>query len=132
MFAIIQRQLNKRRNPKDHGYSVYSEFGPDLRIDRLERLKAKFPQIDPKIIQEWISDYEMVDDVVWTVAEAGGREHNSREFITVYFYDRFPWLDGVGLEAALNRVDYFAWHEGYHTHPETSLNNKPNRVGGRF
>lgn len=121
MLFIFQRLLNRKRNPKDFAYSVFAEFGPKLRIDRDKRLKAKFPGASSSDIAEWLHDFDDVEKSVWFAAEAGGSVHNSREELERFLQSRFGWLDGDGLRTAMFRIDYFAWHEGFHESPTTHL-----------
>ncbi len=124
MLSILQRLFNRKRNPKDFAYSVFAEFGPKLRINRDERLKTKFPSVSASDIKQWLSDFEDVEKRVWYAAKAGGSVHNSHEELESFMKSEFKWLEGDGLRTALFRIDYFAWHEGFHESPINDLRNQ--------
>lgn len=124
MFALFRRLLNRKQNQKAFAYSVFAEFGPKLRMDRGERLKECFPWATSSELAEWLHEFGEVEKVVWQASEAGGSAHNRREDLERFLKSRFPWLEGEGLERAMFRIDYFAWHEGFHESPITSLNNE--------
>jgi len=120
LLAYIHGQIARARCPKDYGFHVYAEFGPERRIPRIERIKEIFPKLSDDSVAEWIADFKQVDDLIWRVATCGGASELGRAKVADVFSQQFIWLSGVGLNTAISRSDYFAWHDGYNkasTHP---------------
>lgn len=111
-LTYLHGVIARFRSPKDYGYHVYAEFGPELRIPRFDRLKEVFPKISDNEVAEWIADFKRVDDLIWQVAQCGGASRVGRARASDLFSQRFEWLSGKGLSTALSRSDYIAWHEG--------------------
>jgi len=54
--------MAKRNNPKDFGYTIYAEFGPEARIPRLDRLHETFPDRPQEKLADWCSEYASVSE----------------------------------------------------------------------
>jgi hypothetical protein len=102
-----------KRHPKDKAFSIYMEFGPELRIPREVRLRQCFPRIDGATISGWIEEFKRFDSLIWKVAEAGASSAYSSEEMTNIFREHFPDYGGSSLRLASARADYYAWHEGF-------------------
>lgn len=117
LLAYLHGQIARVRFPKDYGFHVYAEFGPDMRIPRTERIKEVFPKLSDDSVAEWIADFKQIDELIWRVASCGGASKLGRAKVADVFSQQFAWLSGMGLKTALSRSDYFAWHEGYDKAP---------------
>jgi hypothetical protein len=113
LLNYFQARISRRRSPKSYGFHVYSEFGPEMRIPRVERIKEVFPNLSDDSVEEWIADFKQVDDLIFRVAKCGGASKLGRAKVRNLIGQRFKWISGMGLKTALFRSDYFAWHDGY-------------------
>lgn len=112
-----KRRLAKIRHPKDFGYSIHAEFGPEGAIPRRERLTEIFPDRPSKELDEWLQDYQEVDSFASSIAEMGGTVVLGREVVIHMIRSRFEWMTGRGSEAALSRISYEAVFNDYHDRP---------------
>lgn len=98
---------------KNNAFLIYSEFGPNLRIPRRERLAAKFPGLSENRMTAWIEDFKAVDASIWELAEEGGPRGISKEEFSGVLLRRHPFLRQSGLDRAWSRGGYYAAHEGW-------------------
>ncbi len=118
LILNVNSVIAKKQSPKDFGFDVYAEFGPELRISRDTRLKEVFPEQSNEEIREWLVDFERVDKFIWRLAECGGSSKIDEAQVSKLFAHHFPWLNGRGLRTAKSRSNYLAWHEGYEKNPK--------------
>ena len=97
----------------DAAYEIYEEFGPDMRIPRIQRLKDAFPDLQPTDIDELLEQMKLVTETVWKLAERGGEAKIKKEEILDVLQTEHPFLTDVGLNRARFLINYYAWHEGY-------------------
>ncbi len=112
-----RKRLAKIKHPKDFGYSIHAEFGPEGAIPRRERLAEIFPDRPKEELDEWFRDYQQVDSLASSIAEMGGAAALGREAIIHMIESRFEWMSERGSEAALSRISYETAFGGYHDHP---------------
>ncbi len=97
---------------KSEAYLVYSEWGPDLRIPRDERLAACFPALTAEERVEWMALFDAVEREIWRYAETGNvRLHFPR--FEKHMRECFPFMNDAVLKRAWWLVGYYTWHEGY-------------------
>ena len=130
---ILRKLFGSGEVPKSRAWRIFREWGPKLRIDRFERLQAKFPKESEETIRAWMDDFDTVEDTIWRIAIAGGREFHSEDKCRSILAGAHPWMSPKSLTKALGLADYLAWHEGYHVTPEGKLeeNQAEQSVGGQ-
>ncbi len=97
----------------DEAYYIYEEFGPSRQMDRGARLKNVFPELSPDEIMVVLRHMDEVTQTVWKLAEQGGETKLGRQKVLDLLQQAHPFLREKGLDCALARVNYYAWHEGY-------------------
>lgn len=98
---------------KSQVYLVYSEWGPDLRIPRPERLASVFPDIDEATRTAWMAEFDDVDEAIYRYAETGAVRLRSREDFLHHMAAEFPFMDDEALGSAWARVVFYTVHEGF-------------------
>jgi hypothetical protein len=97
------------RDYKNKAFSVFMEFGPQLRIPRDERLRSKFPSIDEREIENWIKEFNAVDDRLWDFAEKLiDKEITAKELLEIY-EGEFTFMDKKSLKYSVNRTGYYGY-----------------------
>jgi hypothetical protein len=99
---------------QSRAYLIYSEWGPDSRIPRDERLADRFPDIPEDTRRAWMAEFDRVEAAIWKAAEAGGPRTGSFETFARQMRDSFPFMSDEALRRAWSRAGYYAWHEGYY------------------
>lgn len=97
----------------DKAYTIFEEWGPKRRIDRVERLKEEFPSLTPQEINSLLQEMKEVSATVWRIAEMGGEPKIGKNKIVIMLQEKHPFLKSKGLTHAFSLVNYYAWHEGY-------------------
>jgi hypothetical protein len=97
----------------DQAYAVYEEWGPDRRVDRVERLKQTFPSLTEADVASVSAEMKRVSSTVWKVAQMGGEAKMPKSKIVKLLQKEHPYLKDKGLTHAVYLVNYYAWHEGY-------------------
>ena len=118
--------LFRRATPeseKNNAFLIYSEFGPDLRIPRSERLSAEFRGLSETRLTGWIEDFKAVDASIWELAREGGPRGISKEEFSGVLLTRHPFLQQSGLDRAWSWGGYYAAHEGWL--PPSSMPSSP-------
>ena len=98
---------------QSQAYLIYSEWGPESRIPRDERLADRFPEIPEETRQAWMTEFEQVEAAIWKAAEAGGPRTGRFETFARQMRESFPFMSDEALSRAWSRAGYYAWHEGY-------------------
>jgi hypothetical protein len=98
---------------KSQAYLIYSEWGPQSRIPRDQRLAECFPEIPEDMRRAWMAEFDQVEAAVWKAAEAGGPRTGSCEDFARRMKESFPFMNEEALRRAWSRAGYYAWHEGY-------------------
>ena len=98
---------------QSQAYLIYSEWGPESRIRRDERLDDRFPAIPEDIRRAWMAEFDQVEAAIWKVAEAGGPRTSTFETFALRMRDTFRFMNDEALRRAWSRAGYYAWHEGY-------------------
>jgi hypothetical protein len=98
---------------ENQAYLIYSEWGPEIKIPRDERLADRFPDISADIRRAWMTEFDRVEAAIWKVAEEGGPRTGSFEAFTRRMKKAFPFMHAEALRRAWSRAGYYAWHEGY-------------------
>lgn len=98
---------------KSNAFLIYSEFGPDLRIPRPQRLAECFPETPALTIQSWLKEFESIEAYIWKTAELGGHKKMSVQEFNEQTKELFSFMNSDALQEAWNRVNYYVWHEGY-------------------
>ena len=104
--SVANRQKNK-------AYLIYTEWGPDRRIPRPERLGDLFPDTDEATRVAWMADFEQVEREIWRFAESGGPRLHSFEAFKTRMRGAFPFMDDQSLGRAWSLATYYTVHEGY-------------------
>jgi hypothetical protein len=97
----------------DQAYTVYEEWGPNRRKDRVERLKEEFPALTEAELDFVVKEMKAVNATVWKIAEKGGEMKNGKDGVVKMLQKKHPFLKWKGLIHAFTLVNYYAWHEGY-------------------
>jgi hypothetical protein len=113
----IKRRMAKSRNPKDFGYSIYAEFGPEACIPRLDRLREIFPDRAQEELAEWCSEFASVSDLAGKIAEMGGNEILGKGAAETMLRSKFDWLAERGVDAALGQIRITCVYSDYSVHP---------------
>ena len=108
-----QRRNNSQDELKSQAYLVYSEWGPERRIPRPERLAALFPGTDGTTRATWMADFDQVEREIWRFAESGGPRLHSFEDFKKRMKATFPFMDDHALGRAWSLATYYTVHEGY-------------------
>lgn len=98
---------------KSKAYLVYSEWGPDRRIPRPERLADVFPDMDEATRLAWMAEFDRVDGAIWDYAETGGVRLHSRDDFIKHMAGTFPFLSDEALGRTWSLAAYYTVHEGY-------------------
>jgi len=98
---------------QSQAYLIYSEWGPESRIPRDERLADRFPEISTDTRRAWMTVFDQVEAAIWKIAEAGGPRTSSFEEFCRRMQETFPFMNDEALRRAWSRAGYYAWHEGY-------------------
>ena len=98
---------------KSEAYLVYSEWGPDRRIPRPERLATLFPGTDEATRTAWMAEFDRVEREIWRFAESGGPRLHSFEDFKKRLRAAFPFMDDHALGRAWSLATYYTAHEGY-------------------
>ena len=98
---------------KNNAYLIYSEWGPDLRIPREERLAKQFPHIPEDLRQAWIEEFKRIDREIWEVAEEEGPKVHTSGSCRKRLKKAFPFMNRAALNRACFLAEYYAFHEGY-------------------
>ena len=97
---------------KSEAFIVFSEFGPDRRIARDERLASKFPQLSNDEISEWVNDFKKVEEKAYDLAVENRRLNLKPEQTMRKIKEAFPFLEDTAAGKAFNQAMYFAWKDG--------------------
>jgi hypothetical protein len=98
---------------KNNAFLIYSDFGPNLRILRLEQLTAESPGQSAMRLTGWIEDFKAVDASIWELAREGGPRGIGKEESSALLLSRHPFLRQSGLDKAWSRGGYYACHDGW-------------------
>ena len=98
---------------KSEAYLVYTEWGPDRRIPRPERLAALFPDIDQATRVAWMADFDQVEREIWRFAESGGPRLHSYEAFKKRMMATYPFMNDQAIGRAWALATYYTVHEGY-------------------
>lgn len=98
---------------KSQAYLVYSEWGPDSRIPRDERLAACFPSLPFENRAEWMATFDAVEKEIWAYAETGGPRLHPFDHFAKHMIERFPFMNNEALRRAGSLAMYYTVHEGY-------------------
>ena len=98
---------------KNEAYLIYSEWGPQRRIPRDQRLAECFPHIPENIRIAWMKEFDQVEAAISEAAKTGGPRTGSFEVFARQTRLTFPFLSDEALHTAWSRAGYYAWHEGY-------------------
>jgi hypothetical protein len=111
---------------KNDAYLAWTEWGEAMRLEEVARIRAKHTSISVETAQAYISDFKALSQLIGELSEAGGSVQ-LKGSIGDYIRARFPFLERSGLDKALFLVDYYGWHDGYHTSPirTVDLDEKP-------
>lgn len=102
-----------RSQIKSDAYLVYTEWGPDRRIARPERLAALFPGVDEATRVGWMEDFDQVERAIWRYAETGGPRLKSMSAFRNHMTAAFPFMNDDALGRAWSLAVYYTVHEGY-------------------
>lgn len=108
ILYVVRTLWWKHVNPKDYGYCVFAEFGPEVRIPRDQRLKEKFPRLAAATLTEWLADYEGLTEWIGRIADRGGADSIGRAETEQACMKSFPWLRRRGLRTAMFLTNYIA------------------------
>ena len=97
---------------KSEAFIIFSEFGPDRRIPRDERLASKFPLLSNDEISEWLKDFKDVEARAYDLAVENRRLNLKPEQTTRKIKEAFPFLADDAAGKAFNQAMYFAWKDG--------------------
>lgn len=108
------------QDPRDYAFWLCEHWGPELRIPKLTKLRAEFPNQSDEVFAGWLVEFDALINLVWELAGAGGPFVLGEEKVRDALQTRFSWLASKGLQQALFLVAYYAWHEGYDRSPLSS------------
>lgn len=98
---------------KSRAYLIYSEWGPDRRIPRAERLASVLPgQMDAERTA-WMAEFDAVDREIWAIAETGLPRTGTRSEFIKRMAAAFPFMNDEALGRAWSLAVYYTVHEGY-------------------
>jgi hypothetical protein len=86
-----------------------------MTVDR-ERLRAEFPAVDERTIRDWLADFKLVGEEIWSIAKEGGPQRSATRWCGLLFEP--DSLVGRGLRKACFLATYDAWHEGFDREPK--------------
>jgi len=98
---------------QSQAYLIYSEWGPQSRIPRDQRLAECFPEVPEETRTVWVKEFDQVEAAIWKAAEAGGPRTGSFAAFARQMRASFPFMSDEALHSAWSRAGYYAWHEGY-------------------
>lgn len=98
---------------KSKAYLIYSEWGPDRRIPRADRLASLFPDADEGTCSSWMADFDRIEREIWRFAESGGPRLGSLDTFKKHMAGLFPFMDDAALGRAWSLAVYYTVHEGY-------------------
>ena len=98
---------------KNHAYQVYSEWGPDRRIPRPERMADQFPSTDEATRLAWMAEFDHINRTIWNYAETGAVRLQSRAAFLAYMTAAFPFMNEESLGHAWSLAVFYTVHEGY-------------------
>lgn len=107
------RRNNSQDKLKSEAYLIYSEWGPDRRIPRPDRLAALFPDTDEATRAAWMADFDQVEREIWRFAESGGPRLHSLDAFKRRMTAAFPFMNDDALGRAWALATYYTAHEGY-------------------
>lgn len=113
----VRRRRHRREHPQAAGYLVYCEWGPNMTVDRAERLAREFPDVSATDRANWLAAYEGVDQAVWAFAGTGALPEH-RELFERYLQRCFAFMDRDAQNAAWTLARYYAVKEGYTHEPD--------------
>jgi hypothetical protein len=108
ILYIVRTLLWKHADPKDYGYCVFAEFGPEMRIPRDQRLREQFPRLASDTLTEWLADYQRLTEWIGCIADRGGADSIGRAETEQACMKSFPWLRRRGLRTAMFLTNYIA------------------------
>jgi hypothetical protein len=97
----------------DRAFCIYEEFGPDRRIDRGERLRAKLGIDSSEEVDAILECMQKISETVWEIAKMGGEIKLGKDKVEALLQASHPYLKNEGLRKAAFLVNYFAWHDGF-------------------
>ena len=92
---------------------VHTEFGPDLRIPRLERLSSCFPKLSPEIVEALIELFERLQHSAFDIAVAHCQGTLAKDQGIQKTAELHPLLSSEGTARLWGRAMYYAMREGY-------------------
>ena len=98
---------------KNEAYLIYSEWGPDRRIPRAERLASQFPNTDEATRTAWMAEFDGIEREIWRFAESGGPRLHSLDAFKKRMTAAFPFMNDQALGRAWSLATYYTVHEGY-------------------
>lgn len=110
---MLHRKPSATDHQKSEAYLIYTEWGPDRRIPRPDRLEALFPGADGATRAAWMADFDQVEREIWRFAESGGPRLHSFEDFKKRLRAAFPFMDDHALGRAWSLATYYTVHEGY-------------------
>ncbi len=110
---MFVHRKSMRGQIKSDAYLVYTEWGPDRRIPRPERLAAMFPGTDEATRMAWMADFDQVEREIWRFAESGGPRLHSYDAFKKRMKGAFPFMNDQALGRAWALATYYTVHEGY-------------------
>jgi len=102
---------------KNDAYLAWSEWGEALQLKDVERITKVYPDLDRETAETYVAEFKALAALTNRLAEAGGSVKNKSAAMERYVQARFPFLEESGMRNVMTRVDYYAWHDGYHDSP---------------
>lgn len=105
--------LFRKRDTKNRAFTLYSEYGPRMSDDPIEKLSSKFPNLTEDTIRNWIEEFSEVESMVWEITQDWSSPGMSDQVAYDRFAERFPFLDRASLKQCVARSHREAWYNGY-------------------
>ena len=105
--------MNQIDSLLDIAFAIYTEFGPNLKIDRKTRLKSVFKELSSSELDSLILSLKNIVATVWEIAEMGGEVKLGKTKVKDLLIEKHPQLNSDGLKHAIFLINYYAFHEGY-------------------
>jgi hypothetical protein len=93
---------------KSRAFLVFSEFGPDRRTPRSERLATCFPNLPASQIETWITDFHEIEKASYDIAVEHRRNNSTPEDSIRLIMKLYPDLNNEAADKAFNQAMYFA------------------------
>jgi hypothetical protein len=112
-LTIWPRRIKQTDNLKSEAYLIYTEWEPDRRIPRPERLRDLFPNMDEVTRTAWMADFDQVEGEIWRYAGTGGPRLKSMSAFKKHMTAAFPFMNDDVLGRTWSLAVYYTVHEGY-------------------